>query len=63
MKDLKTDKQIDNTPVLAIIVIGWLITMMILMLIDPELTRNEFYALWLITSTITGLLRHIFKQS
>ena len=57
------DKQIDNTPVLAIIVTGWLITMMILMLIDPELTRNEFFALWLITSTITGLLRHIFKQS
>ena len=60
------DKQIDNTPVLAIIVIGWLITMMILMLIDPELTRftrNEFFALWLITSTIIGLLRHIFKQS
>ena len=57
------DKQIDNTPVLAIIITGWLITMMILMLIDPELTRNEFYVLWLITSTITGLLRYIFKQS
>lgn len=57
------DKQKDNTPVLAIIVTGWLITIMILMLIDPELTRNEFFALWLITSTITGLLRHIFKQS
>ena len=57
------DKQKDNTPVLAIIVTGWLITMMILMLIDPELTRNEFFALWLITSTIIGLLRHIFKQS
>ena len=62
MKDLKTDKQIDDTPV-AIIVIGWLITIMISMLIDPELTRNEFFALWLITSTIIGLLRHIFKQS
>ena len=62
MKDLKTDKQIDDTPV-AIIVIGWLITIIILMLIDPELTRNEFFALWLITSTIIGLLRHIFKQS
>ena len=61
------DKKIDNnTPLLAIIFTGWLITTMILMLIDPELTRftrNEFYALWLITSTITGLLRHIFKQS
>lgn len=57
------DKQIDNTPVLAIIVTGWLIAIMILMLIDPELTRNEFFALWLITSTIMGLLRHIFKQS
>lgn len=62
MKDLKKDKQIDDTPV-AIIVIGWLITIMISMLIDPELTRNEFFALWLITSTIMGLLRHIFKQS
>ena len=57
------DKQIDNTPVLAIIITGWLITIMILMLIDPELTKNEFFALWLITSTIIGLLRHIFKQS
>ena len=62
MKDLKTDKQIDDTPV-AIIVIGWLITIMISMLIDPELTKNEFFALWLVTSTIIGLLRHIFKQS
>lgn len=35
MKDLKTDKQIDDTPV-AIIVIGWLITIMILMLIDIQ---------------------------
>ena len=61
--DKQTDKQY---PLLAIIFTGWLITTMILMLIDPELTRftrNEFYALWLITSTITGLLRHIFKQS
>lgn len=57
------DKQINNTPVLAIFVTGWLITIMILMLIDPELTKNEFFALWLITSTIIGLLRHIFKQS
>ena len=63
MKDLKMDKQINNTPVLAIFVTGWLITIMILMLIDPELTKNEFFALWLITSTIIGLLRHIFKQS
>ena len=61
--DKQTDKQY---PLLAIIFTGWLITTMILMLIDPELTRitrNEFYALWLITSTIMGLLRHIFKQS
>ena len=61
------DKKIDNnTPVLAIIFTGWLITTMILMLIDPELTRftrNDFYALWLVASTIIGLLRHIFKQS
>ena len=61
------DKKIDNnTPLLAIIFTGWLITTMILMLIDPELTRitrNEFYALWLATSTIIGLLRHIFKRS
>ena len=57
------DKQIDNTPVLAIIITGWLITIMILMLIDPELTKNEFFVLWLIISTIIGLLRHIFKQS
>lgn len=57
------DKQIDNTPVLAIFVTGWLITIMILMLIDPELTKNEFFALWLVTSTIIGLLRHIFKKS
>ena len=57
------DKQIDNTPVLAIIITGWLITSMILMLIDPELTKNEFFVLWLIISTIIGLLRHIFKQS
>lgn len=61
------DKKIDNnTPLLAIIFTGWLITTMILMLIDPELTRftrNEFYALWLVASTIIGLLRHIFKQS
>ena len=57
------DKQIDNTPVLAIIITGWLITIMILMLIDPELTKNEFFVLWLIISTIMGLLRHIFKQS
>ena len=61
------DKKIDNnTPLLAIIFTGWLITTMILMLIDPELTRftrNEFYALWLVTSTIIGLLRHIFKRS
>lgn len=58
------DKKIDNnTPVLAIIVTGWLITVMIFMLIDPELTRNEFYVLWLATSTIIGLLRHIFKRS
>ena len=63
MKDIKTDKQIDNTPVLAIFVTGWLITIMILMLIDPELTKNEFFALWLVTSTIIGLLRHIFKKS
>lgn len=63
MKGLKTDKQIDNTPVLAIFVTGWLITIMILMLIDPELTKNEFFALWLVTSTIIGLLRHIFRQS
>jgi len=61
--DEKMDKQIDNTPVLAIFVTGWLITIMILMLIDPELTKNEFFALWLVTSTIIGLLRHIFKQS
>ena len=61
--DKQTDKQY---PLFAIIFIGWLITTMILMLIDPELTRftrNDFYALWLITSTIIGLLRHIFKQS
>ena len=57
------DKQIDNTRVSAIIITGWLITIMILMLIDSELTINEFFALWLITSTIIGLLRHIFKQS
>ena len=57
------DKQIDNTRVSAIIITGWLITIMILMLIDSELTINEFFALWLITSTIMGLLRHIFKQS
>ena len=57
------DKQIDNTPVLAITITGWLITIMILMLIDPELTKNEFFVLWLIISTIMGLLRHIFKQS
>ena len=57
------DKQIDNTPVLAITITGWLITIMILMLIDPELTKNEFFVLWLIISTIIGLLRHIFKQS
>ena len=64
MKNLKMDKQIDNTPpVLAIFVTGWLITIMILMLIDPELTKNEFFALWLVTSTIIGLLRHIFKKS
>ena len=63
MKDLKMDKQINNTPVLAIFVTGWLITIMILMLIDPELTKNEFFALWLVTSTIIGLLRHIFKKS
>ena len=63
MKGLKTDKQIDNTPVLAIFVTGWLIAIMILMLIDPELTKNEFFALWLVTSTIIGLLRHIFKKS
>ena len=63
MKDLKMDKQINNTPVLAIFVTGWLITIMILMLIDPELTKNEFFALWLVTSTIIGLLRHIFRQS
>ena len=58
--DKQTDKQY---PLLAIIFTGWLITTMIFILIDPELTGNEFYALWLITSTITGLLRHIFKQS
>ena len=46
------DKQIDNTPVLAIIVTGWLITIIILMLIDPELTKNEFFVLCLIISTI-----------
>ena len=63
MKDLKTDKQIDNAPSLAIIFTGWLITILILLFVDPELTRNEFFALWLITSTIIGLLRHIFKQS
>ena len=57
------NKQIDDVPLLAIIVTGWLITIMIFMLIDPELTRNEFYVLWLVTSTIIGLLRHIFKQS
>ena len=60
------DKQIDNAPSLAIIFTGWLITTMILMLIDPELTRftrNGFYALWLVASTIIGLLRHIFKRS
>lgn len=57
------DKQIDNTPALSIFVTGWLITILILLFVDPELTRNEFFALWLITSTIIGLLRHIFKQS
>ena len=57
------DKQIDNAPSLAVIFTGWLITIIILMLIDPELTKNEFFALWLIISTIIGLLRHIFKQS
>lgn len=57
------DKQINNTPLFAIITVGWLITTMIFMLIDPELTGKEFYTLWLITSTIIGLLRHIFKQS
>ena len=57
------DKQIYNAPSLAILFTGWLITIMILMLIDPELTKNEFFALWLIISTIIGLLRHIFKQS
>ena len=57
------NKQIDDVPLLAIIVTGWLITIMILMLIDPELTKNEFFVLWLIISTIMGLLRHIFKQS
>lgn len=62
-KDIKMDKQIDNAPSLAIIFTGWLITIIILLLIEPELTRNEFFALWLITSTIMGLLRHIFKQS
>ena len=56
------NKQIDDVPLLAIFVTGWLITM-IFMLIDPELTRNEFYVLWLVTSTIIGLLRHIFKRS
>ena len=52
--DKQTDKQ---HPLLAIIFTGWLITM-ILMSINPELTgltRNEFYALWLITSTIISL--------
>ena len=57
------NKQIDDVPLLAIFVTGWLITIMIFMLIDPELTRNEFYVLWLATSTIIGLLRHIFKRS
>ena len=57
------NKQIDDVPLLAIIVTGCLITIMIFMLIDPELTRNEFYVLWLATSTIIGLLRHIFKRS
>ena len=36
------DKQIDNTPALSIIVTGWLITILILLFVDPELTRNEF---------------------
>ena len=57
------DKQIDNAPSLAIIFTGWLITILILLFVDPELTRNEFFVLWLIISTIMGLLRHIFKQS
>ena len=57
------DKQTDNTPSLAIIVTGWLITILILLFVDPELTKNEFFVLWLIISTIMGLLRHIFKQS
>ena len=57
------DKQIDNAPSLAIIFTGWLITILILLFVDPELTKNEFFALWLITSTIIGLLQHIFKQS
>ena len=56
------DKQIDNAPSLAIIFTGWLITI-ILMLIDPDLTKNEFWFMWLAMSTIIGLLRHIFKQS
>ena len=57
------DKQTDNAPSLAIIFTGWLITILILLFVDPELTRNEFFVLWLIISTIMGLLRHIFKQS
>lgn len=57
------DKQTDNVPVLAIFITGWLITILILLFVDPDLTKNEFFALWLITSTIIGLLRHIFKQS
>lgn len=57
------DKQIDNTPALSIFVTGWLITILILLFVDPELTKNEFFVLWLIISTIIGLLRHIFKQS
>lgn len=57
------DKQIDNTPVLAIIITGWLITILILLFVDHDLTKNEFWFMWLATSTIIGLLRHIFKQS
>lgn len=57
------DKQLDNIPEIIIMIL--MLIVIILMLIDPELTRNEFefFALWLATSTIIGLLRHIFKQS
>ena len=47
--------KLDGIDRIGSIITGWLITIMILMLIDPELTKNEFFVLCLIISTIMGL--------